>query len=75
MRIELDANSLGYGCKGLEIGVLGFQSSPTDAENQPSQVFVEIYEGQLRVHVWDGFSQDPTTTVIPVQTATNNVPG
>ena len=22
MRIELDANSLGYGCKGLEIGVV-----------------------------------------------------
>jgi hypothetical protein len=70
MRIELDANSLGYGCKGLETGVLGFQSSPTDAESQPSQVFLEIYEGQLRVHVWDGLSQDPTTTVIPVQTAT-----
>jgi hypothetical protein len=70
MRIELDADSLGYGCKGLEIGVLGFQSNPTDAKNEPSQVFVEIYEGQLRVHVWDGFSQDPTTTVIPVQTAT-----
>ena len=75
MRIELDAISLGCGCKGLEIGVLGFQSNPTDAESQPSQVFLEIYEGQLRVHVWDGSSQDPTTTVIPVQAATNNVAG
>jgi len=56
--------------QGLEIGVLGFQSNPTDAESQPSQVFLEIYEGQLKVHVWDGLSQDPTTTVIPVQTAT-----
>jgi hypothetical protein len=43
--------------------------------SQPSQVFLEIYEGQLRVHVWDGSSQDPTTTVIPVQAATNNVAG
>jgi hypothetical protein len=45
MRIELDANSLGYGCKGLEIGVLGFQSSPTDAESQPSQVFWRFTRG------------------------------
>ena len=75
MRIELDANSLGCGCKGLEIGVFGFQSNPTDAVSQPSRVFLEIYEGQLRVHVWDGSSQDPTTTVIPVQAATNNVAG
>jgi hypothetical protein len=64
MRIELDANSLGYGCKGLEIGVIGFQSNPTDTEDEPSQVFIEVYEGQLRVHVWDGHSQDPATTLI-----------
>jgi len=56
--------------QGLEIGVLGFQSNPTDAESQPSQVFLEIYEGQLKVHVWDGYSEDPTTIVIPVHAAT-----
>ena len=65
MRIELDANSLGCGCKGLEIGVLGFQSNPTDAVSQPSQVFLEIYEGQLRVHVWDGSSHEPDHNCYP----------
>ena len=75
MRIELDANSLGYGCDGLEIGVRGFQSNPTDADNEPCQIFIEIYEGQLRVHVWDGFSQNPATTVIPVKTEASNLHG
>jgi len=64
MRIELDGKRLGYGCDGLEIGISGFESNPTDAETEPSQVFIEVYEGQLRVHVWDGHSQDPATTVI-----------
>ena len=39
-------------------------TNPTDAENEPSQVFIEVYEGQLRVHVWDGTSQEPVTTLI-----------
>ena len=47
MRIELDANSLGCGCKGLEIGVLGFQSNPTDAVSQPSQVFLGDLRGAV----------------------------
>jgi len=59
MRFELDGKRLGYGCDGLE-----FEANPTDAENEPSQVFIEVYEGQLRVHVWDGHSQDPVTTLI-----------
>jgi hypothetical protein len=64
MRIELDGKRLGYGCDGLEIGITGFEANPTDAENEPSQVFIEVYEGQLRVHVWGGHSQDPVTTLI-----------
>jgi hypothetical protein len=64
MRIELDGKRLGYGCDGIEIGISSFESNPTDAEDQPSQVFIEVYEGQLRVHVWDGHSQDPVTTLI-----------
>ena len=59
MRIALDGKRLGYGCDGIEIGISGFESNPTDAEDQPSQVFIEVYEGQLRVHVWDGHVPGP----------------
>jgi hypothetical protein len=43
MRIVLDGKRLGYGCDGIEIGISGFESNPTDAEDQPSQVFIEVY--------------------------------
>jgi hypothetical protein len=29
---------------------------------QPVQVFLEVYEGKLRVHVWTGESEDPSHT-------------
>jgi len=45
--------------QGLEIGVRGFQSSPTDHKQFPSQVYIEVYEGKLRVCVWNGSSEDP----------------
>lgn len=64
MRLEFAAGHLGTGTNALEIGVIGFNSNPTDAEAQPSQVCIEVYEGKLRVHVWDGSSQDPQTTII-----------
>jgi hypothetical protein len=44
---------------GLEIGVKGFQSSPADYQHFPAQVYIEIYEGKLRVCVWNGSSEDP----------------
>jgi hypothetical protein len=48
---------------GLEIGVEGFKGDPGI---RPSQVFIEYYgtEGRrkkLRIHVWDGTSEDPVT--------------
>lgn len=52
---ELDYNKGG----GLCISVPGYQGNPEDAE--PNQVWIEVYEGKLRVHVWNG-GQDPTTT-------------
>ena len=64
MRIELNADSLGINSQGLEIGIKGFKSSPTDVDSEPTQVYIEIYEGKLRVHVWDGSSQDPQSIVI-----------
>ena len=64
MRIELDSYSLGTNQRAVEIGVKGFKTSPTDVDGEPAQIFIEIYEGKLQVHVWDGSSQDPQTIVI-----------
>jgi hypothetical protein len=60
MRIELD--TLGTGPEGLEIGVRGFMDSPDTDPNFPSQIYIEVYEGKLRVHVWDGSSENPVST-------------
>ena len=69
MKLQLDAHSLGNGPSGLEIGVKGFMGDPTAADEDPCQVYIEIYEGKLRVCVWDGSSQDPQTIVIDAATA------
>ena len=57
MKLQLDTHSLGTGPAALEIGVKGFQGDPTAADEDPSQVYIEIYEGKLRVCVWDGSSK------------------
>jgi hypothetical protein len=60
MKLTLDKNSLGSGPKGLEIAVEGF------AGFENAQVYIEIYEGMLQVHVWDGSQEDPVSqTFIP----------
>ena len=64
MRIELDADSLGTGPDGLEIGVKGFKHDPTAVDEHPTQLFLEVYEGKLRIHVWDGDNESPTTLVV-----------
>jgi hypothetical protein len=46
------------GGRGLEIHVPGFLGNPEAPED--GQIFIEVYEGKLRVHVWNGES-DPTT--------------
>jgi hypothetical protein len=44
---------------GLSISVDGFKG---DIGGDPaSQVFIELYKGKLRVHVWDG-AEDPAVT-------------
>jgi hypothetical protein len=48
---------------GIEIAVKGFKSNPTDGTESPAQVFIEVYEGRLRVHVWSG-KEDPATSVV-----------
>ncbi|GAH83592.1 unnamed protein product, partial [marine sediment metagenome] len=43
---------------GIEISVAGYKANPTDLH--PIQMYVEIYGGKLRVHVWNG-EEDPET--------------
>jgi len=64
MKLVFDEHILGTGSEGLEISVKGFKSSPTDHESDPIQVFIEHYDGKLRIHAWDGSSQDPASVVI-----------
>lgn len=47
---------------GLEVCVPGFKGDP--AVFHPPQILIEVQEGKLQVHVWDGNSQDPRTTTI-----------
>jgi hypothetical protein len=55
MRIELEKEQISNDL-GIEIAVRGFQG---DIGAVPAQVFVEYHDGKLRVHVWDGSSEDP----------------
>lgn len=64
MKLEFQQNGLGTGPNGLEISIQGFRSSPADEPLGAVQVFIEVYEGKLRVHVWDGSSFDPVSVVI-----------
>ncbi len=58
MKITMDRQYVEYP-KGLEISVSGFKG---DNSEEPAQVFIEVYEGKLRIHVWDG-NEDPCTSV------------
>ena len=55
--------NLGTGPEGLEIGVVGFEDSPTNLPEHPAQVYIEVYEGKLRVYVWNGSGEDPVAEV------------
>ena len=44
---------------GLSISVQGFRGDR--GSEPPSQVFIEVYNGKLRVHVWNG-GEDPAST-------------
>jgi hypothetical protein len=60
MKLELKPEEIAYP-NGLEIAVEGFTGDPTDV--RPSQVFLEVHEGRLRVYVWNGDNEDPTVSV------------
>ncbi len=60
MRFQFQASDLTP--HGLEIGILGFKDSPANDRKWPSQIFVEYYQGKVRVHVWNG-CEDPVVSV------------
>jgi len=59
MRLELQPYELAHP-RGLEIAVEGFTGDLGGVK--PVQVFLEVYEGNLRVHVWTGESEDASHT-------------
>ena len=65
MRIELTPDQIQTddpaNNQGIEIGVAGFQHDPTANDDNPTQVFIEVRNGMLAVHIWDGTSEDPVT--------------
>lgn len=58
MKLILAPEQVAYP-RGLTITVEGFRGDITNSV--PSQVFIEFYEGKLRVHVWNG-GEDPVST-------------
>lgn len=48
------------GGHGFTITIPGFEGNPQMKD--PEQIFIEIIDGQLKIHVWHGL-EDPTTLV------------
>lgn len=58
LRIGEDSLDNNKGGGGLSISVPGFKRNPQSPDD--GQIFIEVYEGKLRVHVWTG-KEDPET--------------
>lgn len=58
MQLVLKPEQISYPL-GLSIGVEGFKGA--SGHEGPSQVFIEVYEGNLRVYIWNG-GEDPAST-------------
>jgi hypothetical protein len=59
VKLEFKPQEIEYP-NGLEIAVDGFTGDPGGVK--PSQVLVQVYESNLRVHVWTDGSDDPTVS-------------
>lgn len=64
MRIEISPEQAKYENGGISVCVRGFRHDPNTGPEEGEQVYIEVYEGKLRVHIWDGSSEDPITTAI-----------
>jgi len=52
-------NPDGSFCKGgVEINIEGYRANPACPDD--GQIWLEIFEGKLQVHVWNG-NEEPTT--------------
>ena len=60
MKLELKPEQIQYP-NGLEIAVEGFTGDL--GGTKPSQVLIELYEGELRVHVWNGNDEDAVASI------------
>ncbi len=57
--IPEDAITTNKGANGLEIYIPGYRQAP---DGEGTQIYLEIYNGHLRVYVWDG-GDDPAAVV------------
>ena len=57
-----EINTLECG-SGLIIGIEGFKGNPVDAQGIYEQIYIEYWEGKIRIHVWNG-EQDAKTLEI-----------
>ena len=51
------------GGKGIEITIPGYKNNPEDPHG--AQIFIEVYQGKVRVHVWNGTVNAVTTEIDP----------
>jgi hypothetical protein len=60
MKLVLKPEEIAYP-DGLEIAVEGFAGDAGGVK--PSQLFIELHEGRLKVHVWTTGDPDPTISM------------
>jgi hypothetical protein len=63
MRVTLSRADVDYP-NGVEIVVPGFKGDALSAD--PIQLFLEVYEGKLRVCVWDGTTNGDATRIVEI---------
>jgi len=69
MKLAINPEEIAYP-SGLEIAVKGYKAESTDASEMPAQIYVEVYEGKLQVHVWRGEEGPVSPTEIdPIEQA------
>ena len=75
MKLDFEPEDITYPL-GLEISVDGFMGDGSSLK--PSQVYMEVYEGKLRVHVWSQSAHDPEVSVdirpLPLQPRSRRAP-
>lgn len=59
MKMKLNARDLK---NGFEISVAEFNGDPTSAEEDPNQIYLEVYQGKLILYAFNG-AEDPTKIV------------